>query len=444
MGTTVAQDDGHLGWLSGVSRYQWLVLLVAWLGWSLDVADFNLYSLVLRPALSELMGGNPPLPELGRVGGVVSTVGLLGWAIGGFLFGVIADYFGRVRMLTISILIFSVFTGLQGIAQAPWHLGVFRFLGGLGTGAEVTVGIPLVVEAFGERNRAKMAGLMMTGGAFGNIVASWAFRLVGPFGWRYVFFLGITPALLLVLLRLGVSEPERFLAVRERRAAARQAGSRASEEDKEYTTFAFLQLFSPRLRYDTLIAVLFALGSLLAIWTSQIWLPTIQSLMLEKEGIKGAANIPYVSNGMFLWGVGGIFGYSAFGFIADAVGRRPTIILYSLGSLLVGLYLYLGVSAYGPYPVLLLIFGFFVFGVFSGHAVYIPELFPTYARATAVAFANGSGRVITAFGPLVAGLLVAPFGGDFNKATAVMTGFALLSIVAMLLGRETRGRALPT
>jgi MFS family permease len=231
--------------------------------------------------------------------------------------------------------------------------------------------------------------------------------------------------------------------VRERRAAVRQ-GAPPAADDSDYTDFVLRQLFSPRLRFNTLVAVTFALGSLLALWTSQTWLPTIQSLLLDKEGITGAAAIPYVSSGILLWGIGGIFGAIAFGFIADAIGRRWTIAIYSIGTLIVGLYLYLGVSSWAPYPVLLPIFGFFVFGVFSGHAIYISELFPTRARATAVSFANGSGRVITSFGPLVAGLLVGPFGGDFNKAAALMTGFALVSIVAVAIGRETKGAPLPT
>jgi len=146
---------------------------------------------------------------------------------------------------------------------------------------------------------------------------------------------------------------------------------------------------------------------------------------------------------MILWGVGGMFGYATFGFIADAIGRRPTIVFYNVGTLIVGLYLYLGVSTWTPYLYLLPVFGHFVFGVFSGHAIYLPELFPTHVRATALSFCNGAGRVITSFGPLVAGLLVAPFGGNFNKAAGVMTCFALISILAMYLGRETKAEPLP-
>ncbi len=134
---------------------------------------------------------------------------------------------------------------------------------------------------------------------------------------------------------------------------------------------------------------------------------------------------------------------AAFGFVADATGRCAAIALYSSGTIAAGLYLYLGLDDYGLYPIVLPIVGCFVYGVFSGLAVYLPGLFPTHVRATAVSFRSGSARVITSFGPLVAGLLVVPFGGNFAKATAVMTCFAALSILAVALGRETRGEILP-
>ncbi len=436
------QTATGLGWVRDITRYQWMVFLVAWLGWSLDNTDFNLFALVLRPALTELLGGNPSLADIGRVGGLLSMVGLLGWALGGFCFGIVADYFGRVRVLAISIAMVAVFTALQGFSQGPLMFGFCRFFTGVGTGAEIVIGIPLVAEAFADVHRAKVLGVMMTGGGFGSLIGGQLFALVGPYGWRYVLFAGVAPALILLLLRRGLDEPERFQLANARRRTLKMA-SEISDEDKDFQTFAPKQLFSHALRRNTLVGMLFCVGTLLAIWTSQIWLPTIQGQMLQKQGIGGAAAVPFIGHGMMLWGLGGIIGYAAFGFIADIVGRRPTVVFYNLGTILVGLYLYLAVDDYNLYPVMLPIFGFFVFGVFSGHAVYLPELFPTHVRATAVSFCNGSGRVITSFGPLVAGLLVAPFGGDFAKATAIMTCFAALSIVAMALGRETRDDILP-
>jgi MFS family permease len=434
----------RVGGLRAVSRYQWLVFLVVWAGWTLDAADFGLFSLVLRPAMIDLLGGNPPLTEIGKYGGLLAMAGLFGWAFGGFLFGIFADYFGRVRTLAYSIAIYAVFTALQGLSQGLIDFAIYRFIAGLGTGAELMVGIPLLTETLGETHRAKIAGVMMTGGAVGTFVGSWAYGLVGGYGWRYVFFLGIVPAILLAVIRRRMLDPERFADVQARRRAI-AAGSREGRGDREFMRFVPVQLFAKEHRYNTMVGVLFGLGSLLAIWTTVIWLPTILSLMAQKSGAADAtAAVPFVSRGMMLWSLGGFFGYIAFGFIADFVGRRPTVMLYSAGTIVFGLILYLVLPEFEPwYPRILPIFGFFVFGVFSGYAVYLPELFPTHIRSTAVGFCTGSARIITSFGPLVAGLLVGAFGGSFNRVTAFMTCFALLSIIAMLLGRETMGDPLP-
>ena len=447
-GSAVARGTGF----RAVSRYQWLVFLVVWAGWTLDAADFGLFSLVLRPALTELLGfsatgalGPDQLAQIGKVGGLLSMSGLLGWAFGGFLFGILADYIGRVRTLMFSIAIYSIFTALQGLSHGVWDLGIYRFIAGLGTGAELMVGIPLLAETLGETHRAKIAGVMMTGGAIGTFLGAWAYGLVGPYGWRYVFFIGVVPAVLLMVIRRRVMEPERFGDVQERRQAI-AAGRQVGADDHQFIRFVPVQLFTKEHRYNTFVGLLFGLGSLLAIWTTNIWLPTILSLMVQKGGTAADANAaaPFVSHGIMLWSLGGIAGYSAFGFIADWVGRRPTITFYSLGSVVMGLILYLALPSYDPwYPIVLPIFGFFVFGVFSGYAVYLPELFPTHIRSTAVGFCTGSARIITSFGPLVAGLMVGAFGGSFNRVTAFMTCFALLSIVAMLLGRETKGNPLP-
>jgi len=442
MGETAQTATGPLSFVRSFTRYQWMIFLVVWLGWTLDGTDFGLFSLVLRPALTELLGGHPSVAAIGRVGGLLAMVSLLGWAVGGFFFGVIADYIGRVRALALSIAIVAAFTALQGFAQNTIEFGILRFLTGVGTGAEIVIGIPLVAEVFADSHRAKVLGVMMTGGGLGTLVGGQIYALVGAYGWRYVMFTGVLPALVLLLIRRGMAEPERFEVVRARRRAL-QAAHHMSDEDKQFLSFVPAQLFSRELRYWTFVGVLFCLGTLLAIWTSNIWLPTIQGQMLAKQGITGAAAAPLIGYGMMLFGVGGICGYAAFGFIADVFGRRPTVVFYNVGTLVAGLYLYLGLHDWSLYPYVLPVFGFFVFGVFSGHAVYLPELFPTHVRATAVSFCNGSGRVITSFGPLVAGLLAAPFGGDFAKATAFMTGFALLSIVAMALGRETRDEELP-
>src|SRR5437660_2224936 len=241
--------------LRDITGYQWLILFAAWPGWSLDITDFTLSGLVLRQALPELLGGNPTLAQIGSVGGLLTTIGLLGWAVGGFFFGIVADYLGRVRTLALSILIYSVFTALQGFSQEVWQLGVFRFIAGLGTGAELMIAIPLVAEAFAETHRAKILGFMMTGGGFGNLFAAYIYDAVGPYGWRYVFFAGLIPALLLAFIRRGMVEPEHFAAVKARRQALANRRDH-TEEEREFLRIVPLQLFSRGIRFQTLVGVL--------------------------------------------------------------------------------------------------------------------------------------------------------------------------------------------
>ena len=258
-GTTVAETG--FGFTRGITRYQWLVFFVVWAGWSLDAADFGLYSLVLQPALRELLGGSPTPADIGRVGGIISTAGLLGWAFGGFTFGIIADYIGRVRTLALSILIFSVFTALQGMAQDTLQFGIFRFLAGVGTGAEIIVGIPFVAEAFAENNRARILGIMMTGGAVGTLVAAQVYGLIGHWGWRWVFFVGMVPAMLLVL---HPSRHGRARAVQRRAPSAADLAARRdhSDDDREFMRFVPVQLFNRQNRYSTMVGLLFCVGTL--------------------------------------------------------------------------------------------------------------------------------------------------------------------------------------
>jgi MFS family permease len=449
-----------------ITPYQWLVFLVVWAGWTLDAADFGLFSLVLKPALTELLGfpatgalAPAQAAQMGKYGGLLVMTGLLGWAAGGFIFGIIADYIGRVRALMFSIALYSVFTALQGLSVGLWDFGLYRFLAGIGTGAELIVGIPLLAETLGGTHRAKISGVMMTGGAIGTFLGAWVYGLVGNYdlshllstgkiveggsgAWRTVFFIGVLPAILLMIIRRRVLEPGRFSAVQERRQAV-SAGRKVAADDREFMRFVPMQLFNNENRYNTFVGLLFGLGSLMAIWTTNSWLPFILRGVGEKSGVAGAALVPFVAHGIMLWSIGGILGYAALGFVADWIGRRPTIALYSIGSTVSGLILYLALPTYEPwYPVMLPIFGFFVFGVFSGHAVYFPELFPTQIRSTGVAFCNGAARIITSFGPLIAGLLAVALGG-FNVAAAIMSCFAILSVVAMMLGRETKDDELP-
>src|SRR5580704_3411947 len=362
------------GWRA-ITPYQWLVFLVVWAGWTLDAADFGLFSLVLKPALTQLLGfpatgalDPAQTAQIGKLGGLLAMTGLLGWAFGGFIFGILADYIGRVRALIFSIALYSVFTALQGLSVGLLDLGFYRFIAGIGTGAELIVGIPLLAETLGGTYRAKISGVMMTGGAIGTFLGAWVYGLVGNYdlsqllasghivegglgGWRTVFFAGVLPAILLMVIRRRVLEPGRFSAVQQRREAV-SSGRAVAADDREFMRFVPVELFNKENRYNTLVGLLFGLGSLMAIWTTNSWLPFILRGVGEKSGVSGAALVPFVAHGIMLWSVGGILGYAALGFIADVIGRRWTIALYSIGSTTFGLILYLALPTYDPwYPV---------------------------------------------------------------------------------------------
>src|SRR5215471_16309475 len=194
--------------LFGFTRYQWLVFFVVWLGWALDATDFNLFSLVLKPAVTEVLGGSPSAAENSKWGGLLAMVGLLGWALGGMLFGVVADMIGRVRTLVI--------------------------------------GIPLLAEAFADKAaRAKVLGFMMTGGAFGSLIGGEIYNWFAPYGWRAVFYAGIMPAILLFFIRRNMGEPDYFRQLQAMRSEIRQVGA-TSDEDQAKLRVGMLQLFSSR------------------------------------------------------------------------------------------------------------------------------------------------------------------------------------------------------
>jgi len=407
------------------------VLLAAWLGWVFDSMDATLYSLVQRPAMAALMGPAASEATVGLYSSIVFSMMLLGWALGGIGFGILADSMGRARALTATILIYSLFTGLSAAATNWWTLGLFRFVTGLGLGGEWAAGAALVAEVWPDRLRARAGAMLQSAAAVGFFLAAVLNLWVGVYSWRYVFLLGALPAALVLFIRKHVREPEAWERARQRR-------------DGDVT---LRQLFSPRLRRDTLVASALAFVVLLGLWGAAAWIPgAIRELSAGDAARLDPAGgrrllVERASYGIMLLNAGSLFGYLSFGPLADRLGRRPAFLCYFLGALVLFPSTFLlSRDLFGVF-VLLPLVGFFTLGVTSGFPIYLPELFPTRVRTTGVGFCYNLGRIVTAGGVLLTGYLVG-FFGSYAKAASAVSLVYLLGVGILLLARETRGAPL--
>jgi len=210
-GKGLQRDRAPKHFWAEVTGYQWLVLTVAWLGWVFDSMDSTLYAMVLQPALQELLGSESSTHGIEWYGGIIFSVFLIGWALGGVLFGVLADYIGRTRTMILTILIYSIFTGMAALSHTWWELLLYRFMTALGIGGEWAAGAALVAETWPEAKRAKAAGILQSAWAAGFFFAALANLFFGAYGWLFLFLIGILPALVTLLVRFMVKEPERWI-----------------------------------------------------------------------------------------------------------------------------------------------------------------------------------------------------------------------------------------
>ncbi|MGH9219989.1 MAG: MFS transporter [Vicinamibacterales bacterium] len=380
--------------------------MAASLGWLLDAFDVMLYALILTAVIQDL--------GLSRAtGGLMASLTLGASAIGGLLFGVLADKLGRTRALSLSILLYSVFTFACGFAQNVWQFAAFRVLLGIGMGGEWASGATLVSETWPEKHRGKALGIMQSCWAIGYGLAAIVVAIVLPrFGWRAVFFVGIVPALFTLWIRSSVKEPE----IWTRRAAQ---PSRAGAFPWKLAFF---------------LAAMNA-ATMFAWWGLNLWVPSYLSL----PSTQGGVGLSTETMAMFVVAmqVGMWLGYVTFGFISDTLGRRPTYV----GYLVIAAVL---VWVYGMVrePMALLVLGpfvaFFGTGYFSGFGAVASEIFPTSIRATALGVTYNSGRLLSAVAPFIVGSMAQRRG--FGPAFT-LTAFAFLTAALFWIGiPETRGR----
>jgi MFS family permease len=426
----------------GITRYQWLVLLAAWLGWGFDVFDALLFNYVAPnciPALLHLPVGSPEA----RIAtqhwtGVITSLLLLGWAVGGVLFGMICDRFGRMRTLMFTMLLYAVGTAACALATNLWMLAIFRVVASLGIGGEWAAGAAMVAEVMPERRRVEGGALLYTAAPFGLFLATFVNYLVAGVwfanqteqSWRYVFLFGLLPAAAAFLVRLFVQEPERWKSL--------QVHSRVRVRE----------IFAPALRRFTYSGMFTAVVALISWWSCSAFIPVIATGLArtsaERSGLGAAATQALIEHwkvlGTMAFNIGGLIGTLLTIPIAKRLGRRLMFGLY-FGASAVALLTTFGLDM--PAQTRLAMFfviGVPVFGIFGSFPYYLPELFPTRVRATGAGFCYNIGRVLASVGPFLVGAAAA-----HNTAMQSIFYVGFVPLVALLFVPwiiETRGHPL--
>lgn len=409
-------------WYRELTPYQWRVLLCACLGWALDIMDGYLYAIILFPAMSELLGTSQNA-VIGWYGGIILSIFMIGWAMGGLIFGPIADRYGRSKTMALTILIYAGFTGLCAIAGSWQELAFYRFMTGLGIGGEWSAGAALIAESWPAKSRAKAAGIMQASGGIGFFLASLLYLFIGPYGWRWVFALGIFPAIVAFYIRSSLEEPQRWV-----QAKANAAGN------------PLQSLFVKPVRRDVIVGTCLAVVATFGYQGAIQWVPSWVTALLQAQGPR--AVIPQVSLVTSVLNGGGILGCLCFPLVADRWGRKVALTIYFLGAAIAVPVMFFFVQDYFLAVLVSPLVGFFGAGVFTGFAIYLPELFPTVIRATAQGFCYNFARFFSAAAPFVAGAMVSAHGSFARAITAVGLVY-LLGLVVLIFARETQGQILP-
>ena len=409
----------------------------AWAGWALDGMDSFIYALVLVPALRDLLprsGISADQGNIGFYGGVLFAIFLVGWGFA-FLWGPLADRFGRVRTLVLTILCYSLFTFLGCAATSVWQLAAFRFLAGAGIGGEWTIGGVFVAEEWPESRRLQGAAWMHTGYYFGTFLAAIVNYTVGAhFGWRAVFAVGGAPALLVAFIRYGVRESSRW----EHRVAALDGRWRARD--------AFFALFAPEYRRRTMVNAALLFISMVGLWAGSAYVPSSITYLAVREGFTAPGAARLASQAIMLLSAGTILGCLLVPTLAERMGRRGTlgfffVLMFVCISLGFGYVFYLEHDALRWFMTCLFFLG--IGGAnFAVYTLWLPEQYRTECRGSAFAFATSFGRFLAAGITFLVGAGVARM--HTIGTPVALTSIAFLAGLALVpLAEETKGKELP-
>jgi MFS family permease len=422
-----------------LNRQQIVGFWAAWFGWMLDGMDSVIFALVLAPALTELLphsGMQASPANIGFVGSIMFALFLVGWGMS-FIWGPISDKFGRTKSLAATVLVYAGFTGAAALSTNMWELALFRFLAGIGIGGQWAMAGTYVAEAWPEDRRKMGAGYLQTGYYFGFFVAAALNYTIGAtFGWRAMFLCGLFPVVVSIATLVFVKEPERW---------ERKHHEEKAIPAKRRNPFAVI--FSRQYVGRTVIMSALLTISIIGLWAGAVYEPTAIIFLSRAAGMDLPSAAKMVSYGTGLLSIGTILGCIAATWLAERVGRRPTLALYYLGMMVAiatafGWAFYLPVGTALPTFMAILFFLGLFGGNFAIFSLWLPELFGTEVRGTAFAFCTSIGRFIGAGVNFVLAVGIAAMGtlGIPIALTAIAFGVGLLVIP---FARETRGELLP-
>jgi SHS family sialic acid transporter-like MFS transporter len=404
------------------------VLAAAFLGWMFDGLEMGIFPLIARPALQQMqVAGGAPVSDafIGEWMSYATAAFLVGAALGGVAFGWLGDKIGRVRAMSLSIMCYSLFTGLIYFATEPWHLAGARFVAALGMGGEWSLGVALVMEVWPEKHRPLMAGIIGAAAnvGFAGIAIIGLFFKVTVDSWRWVALVGAAPALLTLGISLVVPESEKW----QHAVKTTKTPSRPLRE-----------IFSPPLLKWTLLATLISSVPLIGTWGSVQWLPLWADKMTG--GLVPTAKAYTQASSA----VGAIVGCLVGAWVGGFLSRRMAYFLLCLGSLLTCAWLFRGFDSYGtPFLALTFVVGGITAAFYGWLPLYLPELFPTRVRATGQGLSFNAGRILAAVGALQMGALMQTFHGSYAKAGAVITLVYVVGMIVIWFAPETKGKPLP-
>jgi MFS family permease len=422
----------------------------------LDCFDQQLFLMARQPAMTDLLPASSTRATINEYGGYAVSIFLMGWGIGGLIFGVMGDRIGRAKTMMLTILMYSVFTGLSAVSTGFWDFAVYRFLTGMGVGGEFAVGVALVAEVMPDRARPYTLGLLQALSAVGNISAAFVSMGMGELVarghvdniWRPMFVIGAVPAVLALVVRWRLKEPERWQQASHEGDIAKKLGS-------------YRELFGhPVWRRHAIIGLALAFSGIVGLWGIGFFVFDLVADIFrgrfEAQGMTGDRLAGEVAKwrgyASMMMNIGAALGMFGFAVLAQRLGRKATFAICFIAALVSTAATFYFLEEFHQVFWMIPTMGFCILSLFAGYAIYFPELFPTHLRSTGTSFCYNVGRFVAATGSTLTGLLISFYAdaaktGDaaapMRYAGLTMCGIFVLGLLVLPFAPETKGRPLP-